>query len=169
MKGSTVPHRLAMILASLVTLAGPTALAAAPDLKLPPRCEQGPHIYQWRDATGGLQISDCPPVGVDEVKRIPRASLRPTLIQPPPMQKATSKPRRKSAKKSRSKRHRKKTLSAEQLRSLSSKCRWLVGRIEHLKGLVATGKRQGRKRSVWQPELAKRRRELKKARCGVRL
>jgi len=165
-----VSHRLAVLSALGVALSCSVTEAAAPNLKLPQPCERSPHIYQWRDANGGLQISNCPPTaGGEEVRKIPRASLRPTLIQPPPAQKASSKSRRKGEKRSRKKKHCRKSLSAEQMRSLSSKCRWLIGRIEHLKGLVALSKRHGCKKSVWQPTLSKRKRELKEARCGVRL
>lgn len=146
------------------------SIQGAPVPKPPVYCETGEYLYQWRDAGGGLQISDCPPDGINGVTRIPRSSLKPTLIQPPPERKKSSKPRKKPRRGGRRKQRKSKpSLTAEQLRQLSSKCRWLVGKVQHLKGLVAEGKRQGNRKSIWQPELIRWRRELRKAHCGVRL
>ena len=145
-----------------------SAIAAASDGLLPKRCESDAYIYQWRDADGQLQLSDCAPDAVEGVRRIQRSSLQPTLIQPP------SRPAR-SKKSSRTKRKKKRSstrsdrLNAQQLRDLSVKCRWLVGRVEHLRGLVEQHRQQGQGRSIWQSELSRRRAELRKQRCGVRL
>ncbi|GAB4359658.1 MAG: hypothetical protein Kow006_28900 [Gammaproteobacteria bacterium] len=132
-------------------------------------CQNDGHLYRWRDADGRLNLSDCPPATASEVKKIPRSSLKPTLIQPPPPVKRNTRPAGSRKKRQPARRKRKPTLTAEQLRRLSPKCRWLVGKIQHLKELVAENERQGRGRSIWAPELSKRRRELRAARCGVRI
>lgn len=60
-------------------------------------------------------------------------------------------------------------LSGEQLRGMSAKCRWLIGRITHVKGLVEQHRAGSSTSSIWQPELSRWRAELRKARCGVRI
>lgn len=149
----------------LLVAALPAAAAPAPQpLK---RCEPDAYIYQWRDADGQLQMGDCAPEGAKGVRAIARNSLQPTIIQPPPKPKRSNiRKTRKRASKSNTRSH---GLSTEKMRELSAKCRWLVTRIEHLKGLVQQHKTQSDQPSIWQPELTRWRRELRKAHCGVRI
>lgn len=151
------------VIACLLSI--PQANLAASKSHTVQRCEPDEFIYQWRDAMGGTQLGDCAPEGVAAFKRIPRNSLQPTIIQPPPK---PAKPVRKTRRKYRNTRN-ERLLSSETLRGLNAKCRWLVGRIEHLKGLVTQHRRGSERPSIWQPELTKRRAELRKAKCGVRL
>ena len=123
-----------LLLVSLLLVAPLSTVAIAAPVPQPlQRCEPNAYIYQWRDASGQLQMGDCAPEGVQDVRAVARSSLQPTIIQPPP------KPKRSPARKTRKRASKSKTksrgLSTGRLRSMSAKCRWLVGRVEHLKGL----------------------------------
>ncbi|KAA3629725.1 MAG: hypothetical protein DWQ09_05680 [Proteobacteria bacterium] len=143
----------------------PSASVAEPLVQRIERCIPDGFVYQWRDAAGRLYMGDCAPSDAQQLKRVPRASLQPTLIQSPP--KPASNPPTVVRKSKRNSRSRDGKLSPETLRGLSAKCRWLVGRIEHIKGLVKQHRTGSRQPSIWEPELDKRRGELRKARCGV--
>ncbi len=150
-----------------LTAAMPDWVAAASDPQPLERCEPDAYVYQWRDAAGQWQMGDCAPEGAEGVRAVARSSLQPTIIQPPP--KPTRSPARKKSKRASRSTAKPRGLSAEKLQGLSAECRWLVGRIEHLKGLVQQHKRDSNQPSIWQPELNRWRRELRKARCGVRI
>lgn len=142
-------------------------VAMASALQLPDRCEPDGYIYQWRNAAGSLQMGDCAPEGISAVTRIPRSSLKPTLIQPPP--RSVTPPRRPGKPRGTKAPPKKRQPSSEDLRALSAECRWLVGRIQHLKGLVRQHRSGSLQPSIWAPELRKRRAELRKARCDVKI
>lgn len=140
-------------------------MAAALSVTVPARARDtsaadgaGSGVYTWRDRGGTLHFSDSPPAGVSDYRRLPAAALRPTIIRSVPV---THDPQRRAPADPGAARR------GVDLERLSEPCRWLVGRVRHLKDLVALHHREGTGPSIWQPELRQRRRELHKEGCPV--